>query len=239
MDLVSKNNKRLAPLVIVFLTILLGVGFYFFTQVQKNSTLENDLTFNQLLQKEYDRSDPIYLGAFGNWKTYQLEDFSLDIPEGDPTQFSLNQYGKSEHVSQSRDITVIRIASVYTYSPYYDRLRNSNEINLTGGMNVYEVIKPKPLSVEGYIAMMNIKEKCDQQGVSLRHEEAMGEEIGRTDSGLTIVYFQPEPNKCEQTTPPPQYLVDVNGKLFVFDGGHEPYPGAVMEKILSSIIPQN
>lgn len=240
MDLMLKNNKGFAPLIILPLIALLGFGLFSIIQKQKKAALLKDPVFVQLTQKEYDRDDLIYLDAFGEWKTYSLGEFSLDLPQGNSSKFSFNQYDENKYVSETGDIKETRLASAYAYSPYYGKFReypesagflNRNDVNLSGGVNIYKITKADAnVSARVYVDALNKVLDADKTC-----ENKLKVELNNAVLGKALETFHYQGGACHGPIPPPGYLVEGKNYLLKFDGGHEPLPKAVMERVLASI----
>ncbi|RLC34703.1 hypothetical protein DRH14_02335 [Candidatus Shapirobacteria bacterium] len=255
-----KNNKIL----LVFLLGMGGLIFFYQKKVQqrKSSTIQDvvkmvsvengidENIFSLLKKNNYESNDPIYVKAYGNWGVMNIGEISIDIPvdaltltkDHNPNTFSKVDQPKVESFYLNKKIYVEPLARGYIKSPYYqsiNKLSNEdNSSNLVGGLIIKKVTFPENLTADAFVKIADAqynKTECESDGSV--YVESKIRYLDTKSSNLVAIEYVP--NMCYPPggafVPLTHYLAQLNNNLYFFDGGHEPLPEKVIEKIVTSV----
>jgi len=249
-----KNNKGLAPLFIVFIVALLGIGFYSFIQKQKQSNVLAGLI---RLAEKYKSEKPtdlggeqVFLDAFGNWKTYKMEGFLVDLPQGDPSKFEFRTHSGQEtsDIFDKGEVTRRIIMNAYSTSIYADKYKayynedlvvnyddskynlwNIGNLLFGGSVTVYKITGSSGvISAKSYTDQINKgKKDCYQLLIEpLSRAEA--------SNGAKVFRYQQSGWCDEGFNIAPGYFVEGKDYLLEFSGGQDLLPDVLMERIVAS-----
>lgn len=210
---------------------------------------------DRLMTHDYgtDQSNPIWVEAFGPWTETTLADnFSLLLPNCSgikDCEFNRSETAETSDYFYGKEKNCEKLGSGYFVSSYYEPiyqlvLKDSsvprNDIYLAGALDICKIITPTDLSAQEFVNYYNnkIKGECTlkkEEGYSL--QEGKSQLLSLNNPDLKVVSFVSDTCSPEGGAPGPieRYIAQYKENLYIFSGGQEPLPVAVMTKIFDSI----